>query len=87
MGEWLGTLPRQRSNNMQLEVFRPLEGSETEGPTEYVIDLGKAFEKQGYDWTAEDLKDIEVKVGFVNAKLTLTIEDWEGEDDYKNIDI
>lgn len=87
VGEWLGTLPRQRSNNMQLEVFRPLEGSETEGPTEYVIDLGKAFEKQGYDWTAEDLKDIEVKVGFVNAKLTLTIEDWEGEDDYKNIDI
>ena len=87
VGEWLCILPRQRSNNMQLEVFRPFEDSETEGPTEYVIDLGKAFEKLGYDWTAEDLKDIEVKVGFVNAEMSLTIEDWEGEDSYKNIDI
>ncbi len=87
VGEWIGVLPRQRSNNMLLEVFLPDEGSESEGRTEYVIDLGKAFEKQGYDWTAEDLKDIEVLVGFVNAELCLTVQDWEGEDDYENIEI
>ena len=87
VGEWKCILPRQRSNNMQLEVFRPDGDGGADVPVEYVIDLGKAFEQQGYDWTAEDLKDIEVKVGFVNAKVTVTIQAWENEDDYKNIDI
>jgi len=87
LGEWYGVLPRQKSNNMLLELFLPDEGSTTEGRTDYLIDLGKAFEEQGYDWTLEDLKDIEVRVGFTSAEVTLTVRDWEGDDQYRNVEI
>ena len=79
LGEWYGVLPRQRSNNMQLEIFLPEEGSTTAGRTDYIVDLGRAFEEKGCDWTLEDLKDIEVQVGFVNATVRVTVSDWDSE--------
>ena len=79
MGEWYGGLPRQRSNNMQLEIFLPEQGSSTAGRTDYIVDLGRAFEEKGYDWTLEDLKDIEVQVGFVNTTVRVTVSDWDSE--------
>ena len=79
MGEWYGVLPRQRSNNMQLEIFLPEQGSSTAGRTDYIVDLGRAFEEKGYDWTLEDLKDIEVQVGFVNTTVRVTVSDWDSE--------
>ncbi|MBR3652596.1 MAG: hypothetical protein IKN60_01435 [Bacteroidales bacterium] len=87
LGEWYGVLPRQLSNNMLLEVFVPEAEGSAEGRTEYVIDLGKAFEAQGYDWTLEDLKDIEVQVGFIEADLTVTVHEWERSDSYGVIEI
>ena len=87
VGEWYGVLPRQKANNMRLEVFLPNADDESEGRTDYVLDLGKAFEKQGYDWRQEDLKDITVKVGFSEAGIRLTVQEWEGDDHYHEIEI
>lgn len=87
VGEWYGVLPRQKANNMRLELFLPDADNEEEGRTDYVVDLGKAFEKQGYDWLQEDLKDIAVKVGFSEAGIRLTVEEWEGDDHYHEIEI
>lgn len=87
VGEWYGVLPRQKDNNMLLELFLPYEGSETEGRLDYTIDLGKAFQKTGYDWTAEDLKDVAIKVGFASVEISVTIQDWEGDDSYLNEEI
>ena len=87
VGEWYGVLPRQRSNNMRMEVYLPDGDDETEGRTDYVLDLGKAFEKSGYDWSLEDLKDIAVKVGFSEAGIRLTVQGWEGDDHYHEIEI
>ena len=87
VGEWYGVLPRQKTNNMRLEVFLPDEEDPDEGRTDYVLDLGKAFEKQGYDWGQEDLKDIAVKVGFSEAGICLTVQEWEGDDQYHEIEI
>ena len=87
VGEWYGVLPRQRSNNMRMEVYLPNADDETEGRTDYVLDLGKAFEKSGYDWSQEDLKDISVKVGFSEAGIRLTVQEWEGDDHYHEIEI
>lgn len=87
VGEWYGVIPRQKSNNMVMEVFLPDAGSEKTGRTDYVIDLGAKFAEQGYDWTAEDLRDVEVKVGFTSATVTVNILDWEGDDGYDNIEI
>ena len=87
IGEWYGVLPRQKTNNMRLEVFLPNADDETEGRTDYTLDLGKAFEKQGYDWGEEDLKDIAVTVGFTETGIRLTVEEWEGDDHYHEIEI
>lgn len=87
VGEWYGVIPRQKRSNMILEVFVPNAGSETEGPTEYVIDLGKRFEEKGYDWTREDLSDISVKVGFTSAGIHIEVEDWAGDDSYSHVEI
>ena len=87
VGEWYGVLPRQKSNNMRLEIYLPDGEDETEGRTDYVLDLGKAFEKQGYDWHREDLADIAVKVGFSEVGITLTVQEWEGDDHYHEIEI
>lgn len=87
VGEWYGVLPRQLSNNMVLEIFLPYEGSESEGRTEYVVDLGRRFAEKGYDWSDEDLKDIVVKVGFTSATITIDVEPWVGDDRYRDIHI
>lgn len=87
LGEWYGVLPRQRVNNMLLEVYLPEAGNPALGRTDYVFDLGEAFERQGYDWTLEDLPDIEIQVGFVYASLTLHVRPWEGPDEYSQIEI
>lgn len=87
VGEWYGVIPRQKTNNMQMDIFLPDAGSATSGRTDYVIDLGAKFAELGYDWTAEDLRDVSVKVGFTSATVTVSVLDWEGDDGYKNIEI
>ena len=87
VGEWYGVIPRQKRSNMILEIFNPEAGSETEGPTEYVIDLGGCFEDIAYDWSREDLSDIAVKVGFTSAGIHIEIEDWIGDDRYSHVEI
>lgn len=87
VGEWYGVIPRQKSNNMILEVYTPYADSETEGKTEYVLDLGRRFEEKGYDWTRDNLSDIAVRVGFTSAEIILDVQDWTGDDSYRNIEI
>ena len=87
VGEWYGVLPRQKRNNMILEIFEPYEGSETEGRTVYEINLGERFAEQGYDWSKEDLDDIKVKVGFSAATIQIEVVDFVGDETYSDIHI
>ncbi|MCR5351409.1 MAG: hypothetical protein K6E35_02810 [Bacteroidales bacterium] len=87
LGEWYGVIPRQKHNDLLLEVFLPEDGSETEGRTDYVIDLGQRFEEMGYDWTRTDLADVTVKVGFTSAGICLDVLEWTDDDAYRNIEI
>lgn len=87
VGAWYGVIPRQKANDLLLEVFLPNSDNEQEGRVDYVIDLGKKFEALGYDWTAEDLRDVSVSVGFASMGVTVSVQDWEGDDSYKNIEI
>lgn len=87
VGEWYGVLPRQKSNNMLLEIFLPDAGSQTSGRLDYTINLGKVFAEKGYDWSAEDLKDIVVKVGFTSAEVTVSMADWISDETYLHEEI
>lgn len=86
-GAWHGVIPRQKSNDLLLEVYLPDADREDPGRVEYVIDLGAKFEAMGYDWTAEDLRDVSVKVGFAAADIRVSVQDWEGDNSYENIEI
>lgn len=85
--EWTTIIPRQMSNNMIMEIFLPNEGSQTDGRVDAVVDLGKMFEEKGYDWTAANLADVELRVGFAFASLSISIIDWEQNDKYINTEI
>ena len=87
LGAWYGVIPRQKSNDLLLEVYLPDSDREDTGRVEYVIDLGARFEALGYDWTAEDLRDITVKVGFASADIRVSVQDWEGDNSYEHIEI
>ena len=87
VGAWYGVIPRQKANELFLEVYLPDADHELEGQADYVIDLGRKFESIGYDWTAEDLRDVSVSVGFASVGMTVNVQDWEGDDSYKNIEI
>ncbi len=87
VGAWYGVIPRQKTNELLLEVYLPDADDELEGRTDYVIDLGRKFEALGYDWTAEDLRDVTVSVGFASMGMTVDVQEWEGDDSYKNIEI
>lgn len=87
VGAWYGVIPRQKANELLLEVYLPDADNELEGQADYVIDLGRKFESIGYDWTAEDLRDVSVSVGFASVGMTVSVQDWEGDDSYKNIEI
>jgi hypothetical protein len=87
VGAWYGVIPRQKANELLLEVYLPDSDDELAGRTDYVIDLGRKFEEMGYDWTAEDLRDVTVSVGFTSADISIRVQEWEGDDSYTNIEI
>ena len=85
VGEWYGVIPRQRRNDLVLEVYDPADGDA--GLAAYVVDLGERFEEKGYDWTQADLADMTVKVGFSAAGIRIEVLDWQGDDSYRSIEI
>lgn len=87
VGAWYGVIPRQKANELLLEVYLPDSDDEQTGRTDYVIDLGRKFEAMGYDWTAEDLRDVTVSVGFASADISIRVQEWEGDDSYTNVEI
>lgn len=88
VGEWYGVIPRQRENKLLLEIYTPYEGGDSgEGKVEYTVDLGSKFEALGYDWTATDLRDVAVSVGYSAAEVCVEVKDWIGDDSYRDIQI
>ena len=86
-GEWYAVIPRQKRNDLLLEVFVPEAGEPSGGRTEYEIDLGERFEEKGYDWSQADLADIAVRVGFTSAGIRIEVLDWNGDDSYRSVEI
>ena len=39
--------------------------------------LGEYIIKSGYDWTAEDLEDVEVVVDYTKVDVTFRVNDWQ----------
>lgn len=78
-------LPRQVDNSLIIEMRdRPSGGStstfttKAEGEEEpFIVALGEMIARTDYDWTAEDLQDIAIKVDYLKKQITINVSDWE----------
>lgn len=59
------SVPRQLDNSLKMAI---------DGVGE--IPIGEYIADSGYDWTAEDLADIELVIDFVECKVTLRVAGW-----------
>lgn len=71
-GECQLTLPRQRDNSLTLEVSDGTEVLKSFAVGEYVA-------ASGYDWSADDLKDIVVTLDYSLTRLKISVEGWRKE--------
>ncbi len=65
-------LPRQCSNELSIMLKRRSDGGK-----EYELPLGRELEEAGYDWTAEDLADVEVVVDYVRMQPGIGVAPWD----------
>lgn len=63
-------VPRQADNSLSLRII-------DEGDVVREFALGEYISSSGFDWTSEDLEDIDVTVNFALATVTIRIKQWE----------
>lgn len=75
-------IPRQRENELGLEIICPDDGS-----VDCSIDLGRVFEEQAYDWDREDLQDVRATIDRSSFEVRLEIGSWDYDDIFGNVQI
>lgn len=73
-------IPRQLDDSLELEISHKDDGSVLT-----VQSLGAMLMKAGYDWTVQDLKDIEIGIDLSESAFTIEIADWEVSETLKII--
>lgn len=64
------SVPRQADGSLMMSL------SDGDGaPKEFA--LGKYILESGYDWTADELEDIEINIDYVNTRIIFKVRDWE----------
>ena len=69
-------LPRQTGSTMLMEID---DGT----GVRKVFSLGEYIAATGYDWTAEDLADIDVIIDWSMTSIRLRVQDWESVHEYE----
>lgn len=64
-------VPRQADDSLELQVMTPV------GLPLNTIAVGRYIGILGYDWTAEELADIEINIDFQYAIVEIRVEGWE----------
>ncbi len=68
-GDYTSRIPRQTDSSLRLII------SDEDGILrEFAI--GEYIIESGYDWSAEDLEDIEIEINYSKTGVTFTIDDW-----------
>lgn len=87
-GTFMCSLLRQDDDSgLVLEAFDAGDEVIDENDLKYSINLSSALLLAGYDWTAEDLEDVYLKVDYARAEVTVTIGDWDGGDSRHDVEI
>lgn len=79
-------IPRQSGDEIFLEIsgWVSPEGETMAGS---MVDLGREFRESGYDWTRKSLSDASAVVDYAGASVSLSVEDWNDDDSFEDIEI
>ena len=62
--------PRQADSSLRLDVYQGLEMVRS-------FPIGEMIVQSGYDWSAEDLEDIEITLDYTGTQVTFTVNGWQ----------
>lgn len=79
-------LPRQDDNeDIWLEVSSWISRSgKVYVRKSFKLDVGRELERLGYDWSTPNLDDVAVVIDYSEMSLSLGIESWKEDDDYRD---
>lgn len=64
-------IPRQIDETLSIDLMRGIEIYDT-------ITLGRIIASTGYDWTAEELADIDLVIDLPKGEISITVSGWDG---------
>ncbi len=76
-------VPRQKDDALVLEFLEREAGTRSGDEPSGTFPIGECIREAGYDWEAEDLRDIYVEVDYALAGVSIHIEGWEEGEEYK----
>ena len=73
-------VPRQEDNSLELVMLEMPDQVEHDGERVVVdrLRLGEYIARSGYDWTAEDLDDVNVALDLEMQQVMITVSGWDG---------
>lgn len=73
-------VPRQEDNSLELVMLEMPDQVEHDGERVVVdrLPLGEYIARSGYDWTAEDLADVNVALDLEMQQVMITVSGWDG---------
>lgn len=78
-------LPRQKNNTLLLEICENTSGEEYE--IVHSLNLGSRLNSIGYDWSRDDLMDVNVTIDYVSLDLSVEMINWDRDDNYIDVEI
>jgi hypothetical protein len=79
-GVYLVRVPRQVDNSLELVMLEIPDqvGYDDERTVVDRLPLGEYIARSGYDWTAEDLADVNVALDLEMQQVMITVSGWDG---------
>ena len=73
-------VPRQEDNSLELVMLEMPNPVEHDGEKVVVdrLPLGEYIARSGYDWTAEDLADVNIALDLEMQQVMITVSGWDG---------
>ena len=73
-------VPRQEDNSLEMVMLEMPDQVEHDGERVVVdrLPLGEYIARSGYDWTAEDLADVNVALDLEMQQVMITVSGWDG---------
>lgn len=71
-------IPRQKDSTLSLDLYSKEDGSFVDS-----LPLGMYIKESGFDWQAESLEDIVIKVNFAKIEISVKVSEWDADKVYE----